>query len=172
MFVLCSIVAQTVDHLVCEVNLGHYSVQKFLFIFWGNFSLFGVALGRRSLQTQITVSWTQRPIKSFVKQAESCVLIKIRLQLFFCIATLGERYRLGFNIVSLMGYWSMDFDLKISLQRHRSRVQRLMCRSAIGRQGEILWNHTFELAFIQCRMMQKKGRVSSFCKVQIRFLSW
>lgn len=64
----------------------------------------------------------------------------------------------------------MDFDLKISLQRHRSRVQRLMCRSAIGRLGEILSSRTFELDFIVCRMMQNKPRVSSFCKVQIRFL--
>lgn len=30
-------------------------------------------------------------------------------------------------------------------------VQRLMCRSAIGRQGEILSSHTFELDFIRRR---------------------
>lgn len=63
----------------------------------------------------------------------------------------------------------MDFDLKISLQLHRSRVQRLMCRSAIGRQGEILSNHTFELDFIQCCMMQKKRHVSSFAKFRYVF---
>lgn len=58
----------------------------------------------------------------------------------------------------------MDFDLKISLQPHRSRVQRLMCRSAIGRQGEILSNRTFELD-----MMQNKPRVSSFAKFRYVF---
>lgn len=63
----------------------------------------------------------------------------------------------------------MDFDLKISLQLHRSRVQCLMCRSTTGRQGEILSNRTFELDFIQCCMMQNKLRVSSFAKFRYVF---